>query len=57
MPVSFYVDPAILEDVNAKDVTDITLSYTFFRAESDTETQASSTARNATEAGKPSPQG
>ena len=31
MPVLFYVDPAILEDENAKDVEQITLSYTFHR--------------------------
>ncbi|MFN8758442.1 MAG: cytochrome c oxidase assembly protein [Tagaea sp.] len=32
MPVSFYVDPAIEKDVNLRDVTTITLSYTFHRA-------------------------
>lgn len=29
MPVSFYIDPAILEDPNTQDVHDIVLSYTF----------------------------
>lgn len=33
MPVSFYVDPAILDDPALADVTSITLSYTFFLAE------------------------
>lgn len=32
MPVLYYVDPAILEDENAKDIEQITLSYTFHRA-------------------------
>lgn len=31
MPVTFYVDPAILEDDLARDVKTITLSYTFYR--------------------------
>ena len=33
MPVQFYIDPRIAGDRNAGDVTTITLSYTFFRAQ------------------------
>jgi cytochrome c oxidase assembly protein subunit 11 len=33
MPVFFYLDPSLVEDEAMADVKDITLSYTFFRAE------------------------
>ena len=34
LPVSFFIDPAILDDPQLRDVANITLSYTFFSYES-----------------------
>ncbi|MDP7183121.1 MAG: cytochrome c oxidase assembly protein, partial [Alphaproteobacteria bacterium] len=40
MPVSFFVDPTIMNDINMGEIKTITLSYTFLRAESEEEKNA-----------------
>lgn len=59
MGVSFFIDPAILEDRNLDDVKTITLSYTFFRSLDDNDDEgAGDTASDGTSqspAGQPGP--
>ena len=35
MPVLYYVDPEIMNDPETKDITEITLSYTFYPVDRD----------------------
>jgi cytochrome c oxidase assembly protein subunit 11 len=41
MPVSFFIDPAILKDRDGRTVRDMTLSYTFYRVQNPQGKQAS----------------
>jgi cytochrome c oxidase assembly protein subunit 11 len=41
MPVVFFIDPRMEEDSNLKRMTDVTLSYTFFRVEEPADTDQS----------------
>lgn len=47
MAVSFYIDPAIMDDPDASRIEEITLSYTFFRSDGpDTSAEAAPNQRN-----------
>ena len=46
MPVSFFIDPAILKDRDAKTVRDMTLSYTFYKVQKPQQANAASAVRN-----------
>lgn len=39
-PVTYFVDPAILDDADAKGIHEITLSYTFYPADADKTAEA-----------------
>jgi len=54
MGVSFFIDPAILEDRNLDDVTTVTLSYTFFRSLEDVVDEADSDSPEAAAEGRSS---
>jgi cytochrome c oxidase assembly protein subunit 11 len=57
MPVSFFIDPAMLNDPQLKRMNDITLSYTFFRAADDgaTEQKVGQVQNGQAGGGQPSP--
>jgi cytochrome c oxidase assembly protein subunit 11 len=46
MPVSFFIDPKILDDRNLDDVHTITLSYTFYRVSKPKQAEQPAAARN-----------
>jgi cytochrome c oxidase assembly protein subunit 11 len=47
MPVTYFIDPAILDDPDAKKIDEITLSYTFFPVDNPTAKPVSATASSA----------
>jgi len=48
MPVSFFIDPAILKDRDAKTVKDMTLSYTFHKVQKPQARQAEAASQTQT---------
>jgi cytochrome c oxidase assembly protein subunit 11 len=47
MPVTYFIDPAILDDPDAKKIDEITLSYTFFPVDNPAAKPVSATASSA----------
>jgi cytochrome c oxidase assembly protein subunit 11 len=56
MPVSFYIDPAVLNDRDAKTVRDMTLSYTFFKVAKPAQASAAERAPSRADASIPNAQ-
>ena len=46
MPVTFFVDPKIVEDDDTKSISEITLSYTFYRGDEDSRPAAATAAED-----------
>jgi cytochrome c oxidase assembly protein subunit 11 len=46
MPVTYFIDPAILDDPDARKIDEITLSYTFFPVDNSAAKPVSGTAAN-----------
>ena len=46
MPVTFFVDPKIVDDEDTKTIDEITLSYTFYRSENGSGVAAAPPAAN-----------
>lgn len=55
MPVSFFLDPAMLDDSSARTVRDMTLSYTFFRLKTPAPVRGAKFAKGRADSPAPAP--